>query len=351
MIPPLDVDAGRLARTRLDGLAKPLGSLGRLEELAVRLAEITGKPVPSPARKVVVVAAADHGVVKEGVTAYPSSVTAAMIATFLQGRGAINVLARLTGAAVICVDVGVTHPIPRPAVASEVRLISQRIRPGTANLATGPAMSREDAQRVISAGVDLASDLIDQGYDLIAAGDMGIGNTTASAAVIAAITGVPAEQVVGPGAGIDQAGLDRKRRVVATALSRLPENADALTVLMEVGGLELGFLAGMMTGAASRRVPVIVDGVISGAAALLAEHLAPGTRHYLLASHLSTEPGHAHALKYLQLRPFLNLEMRLGEGTGAVLAFFLVDAACRLLTEMATLEEVLATSGGRHIPS
>ncbi|MEX2356427.1 MAG: nicotinate-nucleotide--dimethylbenzimidazole phosphoribosyltransferase [Thermaerobacterales bacterium] len=345
-LPPLDEAAGVRAREILAGLAKPPGSLGRLEDLGADLAAMTGTVPPEAPKKAVVVMAGDHGVVAEGVTPYPSAVTALMVQTFLTGRGAVNVLARQAGAAVICVDVGVAADVAADFGSGPAGVLRrEKIRYGTANLARGPAMSRAEAAAAVEVGVRLAAELSDGGYGLLAAGEMGIGNTTASAALLAVLTGAALDQVVGPGTGLDAVGLVRKRAAAARGIEyNRPDPGDALDTLSKIGGLEIAALAGLMVGAARLRRPVIVDGLISAAAAVAADALVPGVRSYLIAGHLSTEPGHAVALKHLELRPYLDLEMRLGEGTGAVMAFHLIDAACRIMAEMATLASLGITA-------
>jgi len=333
-IAPLDGEAMHLARRRLDSLTKPRGSLGYLEEIAVRLAGITRDPLPRVDPGVVVVMAGDHGVVEEGVSLYPPEVTRQMVENFLRGGAAVSVLSRLSGVRVRVVDVGVAAELDHP------ELVVRKVRPGTANMCRGPAMSREEALLALEAGMEIAEEEISQGARLICLGDMGIGNTTPSSAVISCFLGLPPCEVTGRGTGLDGDGWRRKVAAVERALEvNSPLPSDPLDVLSKVGGLEIAGLAGLALGAAYRRVPVVVDGLIAGAAALLASRLAPGVRNYLFAGHLSAEPGHRLVLEDLDLRPLLQLDMRLGEGTGAVLASFILEAACRLLREMATFEE------------
>jgi nicotinate-nucleotide--dimethylbenzimidazole phosphoribosyltransferase len=335
LIPPLDLSAAEAARARQAVLTKPPGSLGRLEDLSIQLAAITGRNRPSLARKAVVVMAGDHGVTAEGVSAYPAEVTPQMVLNFLRGGAAINALARQAGARVIVVDIGVAADLA-PAPGLEIRKVAH----GTQNMARGPAMTRDQAEQAIEVGLQIVGAEIDRGLDLVATGDMGIGNTTASAAIAAAITGQPAAQVTGRGTGVDDAGLARKIAVIEKVLAvNQPNPADALDVLHKVGGLEIAGLAGVMLGAAARRVPVVVDGFISGAAALIAAGLAPEIKPCLIAAHQSVEVGHRVVLEYLGLQPLLDLNLRLGEGTGAALAFHLIEAAARLLDEMATFAE------------
>lgn len=334
-IAPLDEAAMSAMRQRLDQLTKPPGSLGRLEELAVQLAGIAGSLTPSVKRRVIVVAAGDHGVVDEGVSAYPREVTRQMLALFAAGRAAINVLARQVGAEVIVVDAGVAG---EATVAAGI--VSLRIGPGTQSFLHQPAMSRDQAVSAIAAGIDVAQRAIGDGTDLLVTGDMGIGNTTAAAAVVAALTGVQADAVVGRGTGIDDAGLARKGAVVAGALAlHQLSPGDPLGVLAAVGGFEIGVLAGVALAGAAARRPVVIDGVVSGAAALIACGLSPGAREFLIAGHRSTEPAHRIALERLGLEPLLDLHLRLGEGTGAALALPLIDAALAISREMWTFAE------------
>jgi nicotinate-nucleotide--dimethylbenzimidazole phosphoribosyltransferase len=331
----LDEAAMAAARCRQDELTKPLGSLGRLEEISVQLAGIFGQPVPVLRGRKIILAAADHGVAAEGVSAYPQEVTAQMVLNFLQGGAAINVLAGYTGTAVVVVDAGVAAELP-----SHQALHSSKIGRGTANIARGPAMSREQAVQALESGIIMAEEAVNEGADLIGTGDMGIANTTPSSAIIAAITGQAARAVTGRGAGVSDEGLKLKAEVVGRALAvNRPVAEDALDVLAKVGGFEVGVLAGVILGTAARRRVAVLDGFISGAAALIAHGLCRRARDYCLASHLSTEPGHRVTLDYLGLRPLLDLEMRLGEGSGAVLGMVVIEAAARCLAEMATFAD------------
>jgi len=334
-IPKIDSSLEAAAWKRQDSLTKPPRSLGRLEEIGVRLAAISGKLNPPVARKAVIVMAADHGVTAEGVSAYPSAVTPQMVLNFLRGGAAINVLARQAGARVAVVDIGVASDLaPHP------QLFQRKIMAGTANFAKGPAMSRAQAEASIAAGIEIFELLYRDGLDLLATGDMGIGNTTASAAIVSAICGKSPQVVTGRGTGVDDAGLARKVAVIERALSlNKPDSRDAIDVLSKVGGLEIGGLAGAVIAAAAHRVPVVIDGFISGAAALIAAELSPEVKPYLFAAHLSVEAGHRTILDRLGLKPLLDLNLRLGEGTGAVLAFHLLEAASRLMSEMATFGE------------
>jgi len=332
-IAPLDVTAGEAVQRHLDSLTKPPGSLGRLEEIAWRLAVLRGGR-PRVERPVLFTFAADHGVVTEGVSAYPQSVTAQMVENFVRGGAAVNVLANDAGARVIVADFGIVNP-----VAPSAALVQCRIGAGTANMALAPAMSRDQALRAIQAGAALAEEAIAEGADLLGTGEMGIGNTTAASAITAAVTGAPPATVTGRGTGIDEGAWRRKVQVVERALAlNRPDGRDAVDVLTKVGGFEIGGLAGLMLVGAAERVPVIVDGFISTAAALLAVTLAPAAGSVLFASHRSVEPGHAVALAHLGLVPYLDLSLRLGEGTGAALFIHLARAAARIYAEMATFK-------------
>ncbi|WP_322488974.1 nicotinate-nucleotide--dimethylbenzimidazole phosphoribosyltransferase [Chloroflexus sp.] len=334
-IGPLDDQAATAARRRQDMLTKPAGSLGRLEELSIRIAGITGRERPRLTKPAVIVMAADHGVARQGVSAFPAEVTPQMVLNFLRGGAAINVLARYVGAQVIVVDIGVAADLP-----SHPELVSRKLAYGTADFSHEPAMSLELAQQAIAVGITCANEAIDRGVDLLATGEMGIANTTAASAIVAAITGRPAAEVTGRGTGIDDASLARKIAVIERALAlHQPNPRDGLDVLAKVGGLEIGGLAGVILGAAARRVPVVIDGFISGAAALIAATLAPAAVNYMIAGHRSVERGHVAVYSQLDLQPLLDLNMRLGEGTGAVLAMSICQAACKVLDEMATFAE------------
>lgn len=334
-IAPLNEAMQTAARERQNNLTKPPGSLGRLEELSIQLAGITGQERPSLPRKAVIVMAGDHGVVAEGVSAYPAEVTPQMVLNFLHGGAAINVLARAAGARVIIVDMGVAVDMP-----DHPHLIKRKVAYGTQNMAVGPAMTPAQAEAAIQAGMDVVATEIEKGVDLVAIGEMGIGNTTPAAAIAAAFTGLPAAQLTGRGTGVDDAGLARKVMVVEKALSvNQPDPGDALDVLVKVGGLEIAGLVGVVLGAAARRVPVVIDGFISSTAALVAAEWVPAVKPYLIGSHESVEVGHQAILQRLGIRPLFDLDLRLGEGTGAALAFPMIEAATRILDEMATFAE------------
>ena len=342
-IQPLDEAAMRSAQARQDTLTKPRGSLGRLEELSIQLAGMTANPLPAVDRKVVIVMAADHGVTREGVSAYPAEVTPQMVLNFLHGGAAINVLARQAGAHVVVVDMGVATEV---ADASG-KLIQRRVGPGTANLAQGPAMSCEQALESLQNGIEIAEAEIARGADILATGDMGIGNTTASAAIACVLMNESPEKIAGRGTGVDDEGLKRKVSMIARALEVNQPNArDALDVLAKVGGFEIGGLAGVMLAAAANRKPLVVDGFISTAAAMIAASLAPAARKYMIAAHVSQERGHRLMLEWLGLHPLLDMNMRLGEGTGAALAFHLIEASTRILCEMATFGEAGVSEKG-----
>jgi nicotinate-nucleotide--dimethylbenzimidazole phosphoribosyltransferase len=330
----LDERAREAALARHDQLTKPPGSLGMLEQLGAHLAAIARAcPPPIPRSPAVAVFAADHGVVDAGVTMWPQAITAQMVANFAAGGAAINVIARQVGATVHVVDVGVAAELPpSPAVRD------CKVRPGTGNLADGPAMSTSDALAALDAGALVALELVAAGHDLLVTGDMGIGNTTPAAAVIATLTGRDAAEVTGAGAGSDGETLDRKVKVVDAAARRASALSDPLAILAEVGGLEIAALAGFIVGGAAGRVPVVVDGVITLAALVAADANVPGIAAHCIAGHRSTEPGVGAALDTLGLEPLLDLRLRLGEGTGGCLAVPAIQTAARLLHDMATMD-------------
>lgn len=331
-----DTAARRAARERLEQLTMPHWALGRLMDLAEELAGITGGLRTPTQRRTVVVMAADHGVAEEGVSQYPQEVTAQMAANFIRGGAGINALARSAGARVIVADLGIATPLP-PGAAEEI--LDERLGPGTGNIARGPAMSRELAVRSLEAGIRLAKRIAPE-TDLVGVGEMGIGNTTPSSAIVAVLCGRRPEEVTGRGSGIDEARWRIKAATVARALEvNRPDPADGLDVLARVGGFEIGGIAGVILGAAALRKPVLLDGFITAAAALIAQSLAPLSATFLIASHNSAEPGHRAAMEKLGKQPLLDLGLRLGEGTGAALAMGLVDAAARLLYEVTTFAE------------
>lgn len=334
-VPALDAVAMEAAAARQAVLTKPPGSLGRLEALSIQLAGMTGNARPKIGRKAVIVAAADHGVTAQGVSAYPQAVTRQMVANFLAGGAAVSVLARRAGARVVIADFGVAGP-PLEAPG----LVSCRIGPGTADFAVGPAMSRAQALESILAGAALLATEHDRGLDIVVPGEMGIGNSTAAAALTAAFTGAPAALVTGAGTGLDPEGVRHKAEVIDRALAlHRPDPSDPLGVLAAVGGFEIGGLAGVVLAAAGRRVPVVVDGLISSAAAMVAARLCPAVRPFLIAAHRSTEPGHVQILADLGLEPLIDFSLRLGEGSGAATVLPVIEAAAALLDEMATFDE------------
>lgn len=319
------------AQKRLDSLTKPRGSLGRLEEFAKRVVAITGKPRPCITRKVIFTFAGDHGVADEGVSAFPKEVTRQMVLNFLSGGAGINVLARHAGAEVVVVDIGVDFEFG-PADG----LVRRKVVSGTGNIRKGPAMTREEAVRCIEEGIRLADEYAADGV-IFGTGEMGIANTTPSSAIIAAFSGSPVELVTGRGTGIDDEAFKHKVAVIEDALRvNNPDASDPVGVLARVGGAEIGGIAGLVLGAAARRVPIVVDGFISTAGALVAAELKPEVKDYIFASHNSVERGHRVMLERLGLRPFVDLDLRLGEGTGAALAISLVEASVRIYNEMAT---------------
>ncbi len=331
-IGPSSEDSARKAQRRLDSLTKPPGSLGRLEEFARRLVAITGNAMPDLGKKVVFTFAGDHGVADEGVSAYPREVTRQMVLNFLKGGAGINVLARHAGSEVVVVDMGVDYDFGKIE-----GLISRKVVMGTKNMRKGPAMTRAEAEACIDAGIGLAEDYAGKGYGIFATGDMGIANTTPSAAMVAVLTGADVPKVTGRGTGIGDDALKNKIRVIedSIALNR-PDPKDPLDVLAKVGGAEIGGIAGLIIGAAANRVPVIIDGFISTAGALIASGLEPLAKDYMFAAHNSVEIGHGIMLQRLGLRPVLDLDMRLGEGTGAALAMLLIEAGLKIYKEMAT---------------
>jgi nicotinate-nucleotide--dimethylbenzimidazole phosphoribosyltransferase len=333
-IRPLDRSSERATQERLDSLTKPLGSLGKLEDLARRIAVIQGKVPPRLGRKLLFVFAADHGITQEGVSAYPKDVTAQMTYNFLNGGAAINVLARHYGVDTEVVDVGVDCEFGEPR-----GLRNCKVRRGTANFARGPAMTRDEAARSVKLGIELAREAAAENVFLLGAGDMGIGNTSSATAILCAMTGTAPDAAVGRGTGIDDATLARKIAAIEKGLDiNCPDPDDALDVLAKIGGLEIGAMTGVILGAAAFRLPMVLDGFIAGAAALLAQRLSAHVREFLFASHLSAEKGHGLMLDELKVTPVLDLQMRLGEGTGACLLMGLIEAAVKIMGEMATFE-------------
>ncbi|MGI5940404.1 MAG: nicotinate-nucleotide--dimethylbenzimidazole phosphoribosyltransferase [Thermoleophilia bacterium] len=341
---PLDADAMQAAEMRQLDLTKPTRSLGRLETLSIRLAGITSQPLPEFADKVVAVMAADHGVCAESVSAYPAEVTPTMVANIADGGAAINVISRHVGARVIVTDVGVSADL---IALQGVR--NRKVRMGTANMTEGPAMTRDEALQAISVGIELVAETVAEGASMFAIGEMGIGNTTPSSAIVAVLSGHPVREVTGHGTGISPEGHARKVAVIERAIAvNRPDPHDPVDVLAKVGGLEIAAMAGVILGAAAERCPVVMDGFVSAAATLAAVRLCPATLDYILPSHISVEVGHQAVLDELGLTPLFDLQMCLGEGTGAALGMSIIDAAAKTLTEMATFES--AGIAGRDEP-
>ena len=336
-IPSIDHEAAKAMQARLDFKTKPQGSLGRLEELAVSLAGMGADLEGGLKRRAVLVAAADHGIARQGVSAFPPEVTPQMVLNFLAGGAAISVLAKQGGAKVLVLDAGVNDasaPLPQ-----HPGLMRRPAAAGTADFSQGPAMTRAQAEAMVAAGREAVAGLAAEGLDLLAIGEMGIGNTTAASAICAAMLELPVAQVTGRGTGLDSAGWDKKVAILEKALAlHQPQGADAWDVLCKVGGFEIAALAGALLEASSRRIPVILDGFITGSAALIADRLDPQAKAYWVASHQSVEIGHRHLLERLGLRAYLNLDLRLGEGSGAALLLPFVDAACAVVRDMATFE-------------
>ena len=334
-IKPLDAKAMEQASQRQDRLTKPRGSLGRLEELSIQVAGITAEPIPRFNHKAILTMAADHGVTAQGISLYPAEVTRQMVLNFLEGGAAINVLSRMIGARVIIVDMGVRGELP-----AADGITCRPIAPGTRDMSTGPAMTHQQALDCLLAGIEVVEKEIKNGLDILGTGDMGIGNTTSASAITAVITGQPVPEVTGRGTGIDDAQLAHKIKIIERSLAiNRPDATDAIGVLAKVGGFEIGGLAGAMLAAAANHIPVVIDGFISGAAALIAAGICPQAGDYMIASHLSAEKGHAACLRHLKLEPILKLNLRLGEGTGAALGIFLAESSVNLLREMATFSE------------
>ncbi|OPX94552.1 MAG: Nicotinate-nucleotide--dimethylbenzimidazole phosphoribosyltransferase [Syntrophorhabdus sp. PtaB.Bin006] len=336
LVEPVKTDLMEIAQQRLDSLTKPKGSLGRLEEFARRLVSMGGEKFPPlPGKKAIFTFAGDHGVVDEGVSLYPREVTAQMVYNFLNGGAGINVLARHAGSDVIVIDIGVDHDF-----AEAPGLMMRKVLRGTRNMRKEPAMEREDAERCIAVGMDLSREYALQGYALFGTGDMGIGNTTASSAIAAAVTGTSVSEVTGRGTGITDEGLAHKVRVIEEAIAlNKPDPRDPVDILAKVGGTEIGGIAGLILGAAAQRIPVVVDGFISTAGALIAWSMEPSVKDYIFAAHSSVEIGHKVMLDAMGLRPILDLDLRLGEGTGAALAMIMIEAGLKIYLEMATFDE------------
>lgn len=343
-IEPVSNEWRTKARDYLNKLAIPRGSLGELLTIAEQLAAIKQNLKPSVKNKTVVTMAGDHGVVAEGVSAFPQEVTPQMVANFVAGGAAINALARAVGADVVVVDMGVNADLSE--LVKEDKIISHKVDYGTRNMSREPAMTREQAIQALESGIAIAGRLVSEGTELLATGDMGIGNTTASSALLAVFSGLPVHEVTGRGTGISDEALQNKTEVIEKALELHKPNAgDPVEVLAKVGGFEVGGIAGLILGAAYHGVPVVIDGFISSAGALLAKALAPHSVDYMIAAHQSMEYGHRFMLRELGLRPLLNLNLRLGEGTGAALAMNIVEASSRVMSEMLTFADAGVTEG------
>ncbi|MFL6237978.1 MAG: nicotinate-nucleotide--dimethylbenzimidazole phosphoribosyltransferase [Actinomycetes bacterium] len=335
-IGPVDVAAQDAARARQDRLTKPRGALGRLEDLSIWLAGVQGRCPPArPQRVRVVVFAADHGVAEAGVSAYPQEVTGQMVANFLAGGAAVNVLADLVGASVRVVDIAVAHP----SVDVPTEVTRHHVRDSSGRIDVTDALSADETDRAVAVGLHIADDEVDSGADLLIPGDMGIANTTPATALITALTGRDAASLVGRGTGVDDAQLAVKADVVRRATARVADISDPLTLLARIGGGDVAATTGFLLGAAARRTPVLLDGIVSAAAALVAARLCPAARAWWYAGHRSTEPAQTAALEAVGLEPLVDLGLRLGEGTGALLAVPMVRAAVATLTEMATFDD------------
>jgi nicotinate-nucleotide--dimethylbenzimidazole phosphoribosyltransferase len=334
-IRPINEELYAAAQKHLDNLTKPPGSLGRLEEFARRLVAITESKSPVLDKKVMVTFAGDHGIVDEGVSAYPKEVTPQMVYNFLRGGAGINVLSRHAGSEIVVVDMGVDHDF-----GGVEGLLNMKVMMGTRNFAKGPAMTRDEAITCIESGIKLADGYAKKGYKIFGTGDMGIGNTTPSSAIAAVITGNPVSEVTGKGTGISDEALLRKIKVIENAIRlNKPDPKDAVDVLSKVGGAEIGGITGLILGAAANRTPVVIDGFISTAGALIAYTIQPLVKDYMFAAHNSVEKGHRVMLETMGLNPILDLGLRLGEGTGAALAMIMIEAGLKIYKEMATFQE------------
>jgi len=335
-IPPFDTEAANAAQKRLDSLAKVPGSLGTLEELAVRLAGITGNACPSFPKKAVVLFAADHDIALKGVSVTGQNITELQVRNFVRGGGSINAFCRTANADLTIVDVGV-----KTDMKDLDGLVKRKIVHAAKDFSDGPAMSRDQALACIQVGLDQAREKAAQGVSLLAAGEMGIGNTSPSSAITAVMTGAPVDAVTGKGSGISAGRVALKAALIQQGITRnAPDPKDALDVLAKVGGPEIAAMVGLMLGGASLRIPVVIDGFIAGAAACIAIGMYPATRDMLVGSHTSQEPGHQYLIDYLGIPTYLTMDFRLGEGTGAVLLFPIIDTAVRILHEMSTLEDL-----------
>jgi len=340
-IKPVDQTLLQQAQARLDNKTKPLGALGRLEEFARRMAAIHGDQTPDMTKKVVFTFAGDHGIVEEGVSLFPKEVTPQMVFNFLGGGAGVNVLARHSGVEVRVVDVGVDYDF-----GATPGMIHAKVARGTKNFAKGPAMSHDEALAALNVGIELADRCKAEGIALVGTGEMGIGNTTPSSAIIAAISGIPVRDLTHRGTGINDAALEHKVKVIEQGLAlNKPDARDPLDVLTKVGGLEIAAIAGLVLGCAANSIPVVIDGFISTAGALIASELHPSVRDYIFAAHQSVEVGHRFMLERIGVRPILDLDFRLGEGTGAALAMGLIEAGVKIMKEMATFEQAGVSQG------
>lgn len=338
-IEKIDYSLAKETQKRLDNLTKPQGSLGRLEDLAKQVIEITRIKNPKLKNKVIFTIAGDHGVTEEGISAFPKEVTAQMVYNFLRGGAGINVLAQHIGARVVVVDMGVAENIKCQTLKIK-DFRNKKIAFGTKNMTKGPAMTKDEAIKSLKAGIEVFEEELKRGIDIVGTGDMGIGNTTPSSAIATAVIGKPIEELTGRGTGIDEKTFVHKIEVIKKAFEvNKPNSQDAIDILSKVGGFEIGGVAGVILAAANRKVPVVIDGFISGAAALIAYQLQPKVKEYLIAAHCSVEKGHRVILKYLGLKPLLDLNLRLGEGTGSALGIGIVEAAVKILTQMATFQD------------
>jgi nicotinate-nucleotide--dimethylbenzimidazole phosphoribosyltransferase len=336
-IAPVKAEFEEMAQQRLDSLTKPQGSLGRLEEFARRVVAIAEDPLPLIERKVIFTFAGDHGVAAEGVSAYPKEVTPQMVINFFRGGAGINVLAKHARAEVAVVDIGVDFDFKNPDTQHAAAFLAKKVVRGTGNMRKGPAMTRREAEECVEVGIGLADEYSEKGYGIFGTGDMGIANTTPSAAIAAVLTGRPVSEVTGRGTGITGSALQHKIRVIEDSITlNRPDARDPIDVLSKIGGAEIGGIAGLILGAAANRVPVVIDGFISTAGALIAHRFEPAVKDYMFAAHNSAEGGHKVMLEKIGLRPVLDLGMRLGEGTGAALAMLMIEAGLKIYREMAT---------------
>jgi nicotinate-nucleotide--dimethylbenzimidazole phosphoribosyltransferase len=335
-IEELDIEWERMAKQRVDQLIKPPNSLGRLEELAIQLAAITRNLFPVVDHKAVIVMAADHGVYEEGVTNNPQEVTYAQTLNFPKGTTGVCAIGRVSGAKIVSVDIGVKHDFPLDS-----GVINRKIKYGTNNMAKGPAMTREEAIESLEVGIEIANEQIKKGVNILGTGEMGIANTTPSTAILSVLSGIDPIEITGRGAGLGNGGIEHKAMVIKKAMElNKPDARDAIDVLAKVGGLEIGGMAGVMLGAAANKVPVVIDGYISSIAALIASQIEPRVKGYMITSHASAEIGSKKASELLGIKPLIYMDLCLGEGSGAALAFPIIEAACSMMKNMATFEEV-----------